>query len=71
MASRLTAVFAVLALFGVFAVVPAEWQGSVGSDMAAVVALYDATDGLNWRRCAYWKIDAPLSEWEGVETTTT
>ena len=65
--SRLTAAFAVV-LFALLVVapLPAEGQGSVESDRAALVALYDATGGDNWTNNANWKTDAPLSEWEFV-----
>ena len=49
----------------------ASWaQGSVAGDRAALVALYDAMDGPNWRedRRANWLSDKPLSEWYGVST---
>ena len=38
------------------------------SDRAALVALYHATDGANWRRSGNWLSQAPLGEWHGVET---
>ena len=38
------------------------------SDRAALVALYDATDGANWRHSANWKTPAPLWDWYGVTT---
>ena len=37
-------------------------------DRAALVALYEATDGRNWRTRDTWLTDAPLSDWHGVET---
>ena len=37
-------------------------------DRAALVALYNATDGPNWVDNANWLTDAPLGEWYGVET---
>ena len=36
-------------------------------DRAALVALFHATGGPNWRRRDNWLTDAPLSEWYGVE----
>ena len=39
---------------------------SENSDRAALVALYDATDGPNWTNSANWLTDAPLGEWYGV-----
>ena len=44
----------------------AEAQGSVESDRAALVALYDATDGDNWTYNTNWKSDKPLRQWRGV-----
>ena len=37
-------------------------------DRAALVALYHATDGPNWRDRDGWLTDAPLGEWYGVDT---
>ena len=37
-------------------------------DRAALVALYEATDGPNWVNNENWLTDAPLGEWYGVET---
>ena len=37
-------------------------------DRAALVALYNATDGPNWVDNTNWLSDAPLGEWYGVET---
>ena len=39
-------------------------------DRAALVALYEATDGPNWIDNTNWLSDAPLGEWYGVETDT-
>ena len=39
-------------------------------DRAALVALYNATDGPNWVDNTNWLTDAPLGEWYGVETDT-
>ena len=67
--SRLTAAFAVvLALFVLIVPLPAEAQGSVESDRAALVALYDATGGANWTNDEGWRTDRPLQEWFGVTT---
>ena len=43
-------------------------RGSVREDRAALVALYNATDGPNWIDNTNWLTDAPLGEWYGVET---
>ena len=37
-------------------------------DRAALVALYEATDGPHWIDNTNWLTDAPLGEWYGVET---
>ena len=37
-------------------------------DRAALVALYNATDGPNWINNRNWLTDAPLGEWYGVGT---
>lgn len=37
-------------------------------DRAALVALYNATDGPNWVNSENWLTDAPLGEWHGVST---
>ena len=37
-------------------------------DRAALVALYNATDGPNWVNNENWLTDAPLGSWYGVET---
>ena len=37
-------------------------------DRAALVALYEATDGPNWVNSENWLTDTPLSTWYGVET---
>ena len=38
------------------------------SDRAALVALYNATDGPNWERNTYWLSDVPIGRWYGVGT---
>ena len=37
-------------------------------DRAALVALYNATDGPSWVNSENWLTDAPLREWYGVDT---
>ncbi len=37
-------------------------------DRAALLALYHATDGPNWRNSDNWLTDAPLGDWYGVDT---
>ncbi len=41
---------------------------SAETDREVLFALYNATDGENWRKSENWLSDAPLGEWEGVET---
>ena len=49
------------------AVTPTAAQtASHPGDRAALVALYNATDGPNWYRNPNWLSDKPLSSWHGV-----
>ena len=48
----------------------AEDGGSVASDRAVLVALYEATDGTSWMTSTYWLSDAPLDAWYGVGTNS-
>ena len=41
-------------------------SASANSDRAALVALYEATNGPSWRNNENWLTDAPLGEWYGV-----
>ena len=43
---------------------------AINHDQAALVALYNATDGPNWVDNTNWLTDAPLGEWYGVDTNT-
>ena len=45
-------------------------QGTVADDRAALEALYDATNGVNWSRNDNWKTDEPLGQWFGVRTNS-
>ena len=47
---------------------PASEDGSIEGDRAALVALYNATDGDNWTDKANWLSDKPLGKWFGVFT---
>ena len=40
------------------------------AEREALVALYHATDGPNWRDNTNWLSDAPLDEWHGVSHST-
>ena len=42
--------------------------GTPSTDRAALVALYNATDGDNWGGNTNWLSDEPLGEWQGVTT---
>ncbi len=47
----------------------AYWTGdscAVPQDRAALVAFYNATDGLNWSTSTNWLTDKPLGDWHGV-----
>ena len=48
----------------------AEDGGSVASDRAALVALYNATGGASWSTSTNWLSDRPLDEWHGVTTNS-
>ncbi|CAB1107912.1 unnamed protein product [Ectocarpus sp. CCAP 1310/34] len=39
----------------------------MSTDRDALVALYDATDGANWKSKQNWNTDLPLGRWRGVE----
>ena len=43
-------------------------QTSAETDREALVALYEATDGEDWRENDNWLSDAPVGEWQGVKT---
>ena len=45
-----------------------ERDTTPADDRAALTALYNATDGPNWKSNRNWLTDAPLGEWEGVTT---
>ena len=38
------------------------------TDRAALVALYNATGGVNWRNNSNWLSEAPIGEWQGITT---
>ena len=41
-------------------------SGTATDDRAALMALYNATDGPNWSNSDNWLTDAPLGQWRGV-----
>ena len=43
-------------------------SGDTATDRAALVALYNATDGGNWHNNRNWLSNAPMSAWHGVIT---
>ncbi len=43
-------------------------ENTVATDRAALVALYDATDGPNWTARTNWTTEEPLSAWSSVTT---
>lgn len=43
-------------------------MSSTQDERAALIALYDATGGDNWKNKTNWKTNQPLSEWFGVTT---
>ena len=59
---------AVLALANTADLELAQAQTSISTDRAALVALYNATDGPNWRTDTNWLSDRPLGAWRGVRT---
>ena len=46
----------------------ADGFATTAGDRAALVALYEATDGPNWDSNSNWLTDAPLDAWHGVST---
>ena len=42
---------------------------SLSGDAVALAALYNATDGPNWRNNTNWLTDAPISDWAGVSAS--
>jgi len=66
------AVFGALALAGIVGVLFASRETAsaqtVATDRAALVALYNATDGANWANNTNWLSDEPLGDWYGVTT---
>ena len=48
----------------------ARAQGTVATDRAALVALYNATGGANWTNNTNWLTNEALSEWYGVTTNS-
>ena len=68
----LVAVMAVaaMALASVAGTGLAQAQTNTSTDRAALVALYNATDGANWGHKDNWQSEAPMGEWHGVTTNS-
>ncbi|MCY4587398.1 MAG: hypothetical protein OXB98_15275 [Bryobacterales bacterium] len=60
--------FVPLAVLTLFVGDTAAARGSVSDDREALVALYNATDGENWKTDTNWLSEHRLSEWQGVTT---
>ena len=43
-------------------------QGSVAGDRAVLEVLFNATGGSNWDHATNWLTEAPLRDWDGIET---
>ena len=43
-------------------------QAAAAEERAALAALYEATDGVNWKRSDNWLTNEPISDWFGVHT---
>ena len=48
-----------------------ELQNTPQSDRAALIAIYEATDGANWTNNANWLSNQPIGTWFGVTTDHT
>ena len=46
-------------------------QAAAAEERAALAALYEATDGVNWKRSDNWLTNEPISAWFGVHTDET
>ncbi|MDE2678992.1 MAG: M66 family metalloprotease [Gemmatimonadota bacterium] len=69
--ARLATVLAFALLAGACGDDPAEPEPEpprISPDRDVLVAIYNATDGSNWRRQENWLTDAPVAEWYGVAT---
>ena len=55
-----------VALLGTLLLAAEAQAPDLAADRAALVALYNATDGPNWKNNQNWLSDEPLDEWYGV-----
>ena len=55
-----------VALLGTLLLAAEAQAQDLAADRAALVALYNATDGPNWKNNQNWLSDEPLDEWYGV-----
>ncbi len=53
-----------------FICIPPASPTEIAADRAALVALYNATDGANWSNSENWLSDKPVGEWYGVRTVS-
>ena len=60
--------FGVIELYFSAPTEPRRGTGTPEGDRAALIALYNATDGPNWLINNNWLSDVPISEWSGVTT---
>ena len=58
-----------LVLLGILLLAVEARAQDLASDKAALLALYNATDGDNWSDNTNWLSDEPLSDWYGVTVT--
>ena len=65
-----TAIIIALAAFliATLALACSPRAGDVNTDRAALVALYNATNGSSWKKDTNWLGNRPLGEWLGVST---
>ena len=68
MTGILVAVMAAITLASVAGTGLAQAQTNALTDRAALVALYNATDGPNWANRADWLSGQPIGDWYGIVT---
>ncbi len=71
LAARLAAILSLTLVVGACGDDPAEPDQRpprISPDRDALVAIYNATGGADWRQDTNWLTDAPVGEWHGVDT---
>ena len=63
-----TPLFLIIALLATVSGPTGTALADADGDRAALVALYNATDGQNWTDNANWLSDQPLGDWFGITT---